>query len=355
MSVRINPFERLGEDVSRQATARDAFAEAKLLNWNVRVADMFALDPAPRSNSMLLTGLPFVRAPRLRATIFDSPFSGQTEFISLVGMRYTAIQNEYLMELTDTVLGQTRAALLSAGWLEYDKLVVVSMDLKKPRMVGGIDPINFFIYGVTSHDGHFTFRFSLLPVRFACWNTMPINIPTLGFHYRAKHTSNATARIDELKEYLGSVDGLINNFMDTANGLFSNEMRDEDFHETTIRLIKASLPKKRKKADQIEGPPAADLFGIIAPVDSDEPDFDVEHEWRRCKRIYESDQMASIRGTAWGGLQSFLEWLQYHCPISARGLDEDYVRASRAVFADQGYTEIVSNAFNAFGELGPST
>jgi hypothetical protein len=332
----INPLVRLGLNVEGKSSD-EAFEFAQLLRWNVRIASVYALDPEPLEPKSLLRGLPLVQVPEKLVTMYDSPWTNRPEIFAFVGKQYTVIQNEALKNVAEIVIKETNASFLTAGWLPYEQKVVITLDLKLNRQVGGVDPVNFYMFGATSHDGHYAFTFSLLPVRLSCWNMITVNMPDVSFAYKAKHTRNIPFRIQDLQGYLGNIGQLIDGFMDKANSMYLKDLSETEFEKITKELISIALDLKNPRNQ-------GDLFDILE-------DDELNSHFSRVLSIYESSPMVSIAGTAWGGYQAFLEWFQFVYPFNSQGIkDESYARASRAVFADSNYIGISTLALNAFAQ-----
>lgn len=332
-------LSELGGLVPYGTSPRQAFIDAKLLNWNVRKAPLYAYDRSrPGGSDLLKNGIPLVEYPDRYVILWDSPFSGTIEISAECTDSYEPLQNELLLELVETVVDSTQASVLSAKWHEYQRRVITSMDLNQTHLVGGIDPVKFLIHGATSHDKSSTLRFRLTPFRLACENMLTVSMPNIDFEWRTMHTRNAPERIADLNNYLGNIQPMIETFMTDANKMFDSLLSDEEIYRTCLELIAEYLDVNGDRLDQLDYELDDEIVGHAETV----------------MDIHDSPTVTSIQNTAWGGLQAFLEWMQYVMPTSkTRGkstaIDSDtYIRASRAVFPEKAYTDLAAKAFLAF-------
>lgn len=329
----------LGGLVPNGTSPRQAFLNAKLLDWNVRKAPLYAYDRSrPGGSDILKNGIPMVEYPDRYVILWDSPFSGNIEISAECTDSYEPLQNELLLDLVETVVESTKATVLSAKWHEYKRRVITTLDLNETRLVGGIDPVKFLIHGATSHDKSFTLRFRLTPFRLACENMMTASMPDINFEWRTMHTRNAPEKISDLKNYLGNIQPMIEKFMSDANTMFVSPLSDEEIYQTCLGLIAEYLDVDGDRLDELDYELDGEIVGLAETV----------------MEIHDSPTVTAIKNTAWGGLQAFLEWMQYEMPVSkARGKNavdnsDSYIRASRAVFPEQAYTDLAGKAFVAF-------
>jgi phage/plasmid-like protein (TIGR03299 family) len=327
--MRTNPMDAIGDDVSGHLRAKEAFEQAQLNNWRVRLASLLAYD----DDGVGKDGIGFpdlydaIDVPENFATVFDNPWSGKVETLGVVGTKYRPLQNEELHSLIDMARDSTKSTFYRAGWLPKLKRVFVALKLDSTEFVGGKDPIDFYILGKTSHDGSFTFRFELFAVRLACQNMLTVNLPQLQFDYRAKHTSNAQQKIATLEKYLQSIESLISAFMNSANRMFGTQMSDGDAAKVfeILQELTPNTPAKRRRQ--------------------------IEKQRGQFLAILRSREMADIHGSVWGAFQAHLEWYQYEAPVRSGRNSESYVRASRAVFPSAQYTKYVDSAFREYSKF----
>jgi hypothetical protein len=70
--------------------------------------------------------------------------------------------------------------------------------------------------------------------------------------------------------------------------------------------------------------------------------------------ILHSPTVTAAKHSAWGGLQAFLEWMQYEMDApGVKGEDGARILASRAVWPNGEYLTLASLAFKAFGDFVP--
>lgn len=325
----INPLENLrGPDVSHCRNASEAFDVAQLNGWNVRLARLEAYDEE-FNDSMFNIFETEMRANSIPveeyfATVFDSPFSEQVEVLGVVGRRYRPVQNEKLHELLDTTCSLVDANFHRAGWLSRKKRVYASLQLRKKEYVGGIDQMQFFLVGATSHDGSFTFRFELKSLRAASGTLESVLGLTTGLQYRAKHTANARSRIDELRQFLSHLSKIISDYLENANKLFRSPISESEALEIATVLMGskgATSPKRVAKIEEMGG------------------------EYLKILRKNVNDDLPYSR---WIAYQSFIEWFQFFAKIQVKGESESYMRASRAVFPSASETNAYAKALRSF-------
>ena len=126
-------------------TTATMLSEAKLNNWNVRLADVSEHTPSDWRNSS-----------ENYFVLRTNPFDNGTDILSVVGSRYKVIQNEDLFAFADNILDSNEAKWESAGSLKKGKVVFGTLDIPKTITLdpqGANDTTKLYLIVWTSHDG----------------------------------------------------------------------------------------------------------------------------------------------------------------------------------------------------------
>jgi hypothetical protein len=261
----------------------------------------------------------------------------------LVTDQYAPIQNESMLELAEKLSEFTACTVVTARWDEVRDRLLVALRLNATYLVGNVDPVEFYVIGSTSHDSSLAFRLSLRPFRLACGNMMTTSLPNVDFSYYAKHTLNAPIRISEFEKYLEGIDQIIGSFVNKANEMFFSEMSEEQISSVARKLLDDHFFPKTSGGESGRTPAKQKLANEY-----------VESQLSRIKKILNSPTVTAIQDSAWGGLQAFLEWMQYEMePPAGDNAKSARILASRAVWPDEKYVTLATAAFNAFSEFVP--
>lgn len=190
-------------------TAKIQWLERFNLNWKVEKRPLYTTD-ATGQNAVKLTQQALVRT--------DS-----NKVLNVVTPRYEPIQNDSFADLL--MDGEARGLLknLSGGGFSGGGKVWVQAEFGSGGAVGKSDEVKSRLLVATSHDGSFSFRSTLSPVRVICMNTL---MAAISHETRVsfKHTASAGQRLNDLQIALNKLDFDFKKTMDLYNHFASVQM-----------------------------------------------------------------------------------------------------------------------------------
>jgi len=249
--------------------------------------------------------------------------SSDGRILGVVGDRYTVFDNHELFDFGDS-LAEYGARYESAGSLQEGKKVFATMVIEKPLVIEGDAHIPYLIMA-SSHDGSMATRALLSPVRVVCMNTLRLALAQSHRTFTIRHTASAPAAIEEARRTLGLTFQYYDEFEEEVRVLMAQPVTDKKFDE----LVEAVWP--------------IDLENLKG-------NSRVEKKRDTVKSILLRDPTVSPwRGTAWGALNAFNTYDQWHSPVrkTDKSSQKDSVlrmeRQADAVLKDaSGLTEKVA-------------
>jgi phage/plasmid-like protein (TIGR03299 family) len=254
-----------------EAVHSDEALQISGLDWTVRLEDAYTEDG--------------VKVPDTKLTRRSS----DDRVLGVVGERYTVIQNHELFDFTDQLV-EYGARYESAGSLRDGKNVFTTMVIEKPLNIEGDTHIPYLVMA-SSHDGSMATRALLTPVRVVCMNTLRLAVGSAHRSFTIRHTKSAPTRIEEARRTLGLSFEYYDKFEDEVRTLMAQGVTDKQFD---------------------------DLIDAVWPVDLENLKGNTRVEKKRdeVKSIVLHDATVSpYRGTAWGALNAFNTWEQWHSPV----------------------------------------
>lgn len=154
------------------------------LNWSVEKRPLYTTD-ATGQNAIKLQQQALVR-------------TDTEQVLNVVTKRYEPIQNSAFADLL--MAGEQQGLLrnLQGGGFSGGGKIWVQAEFGNAGAVGGQDEVKSRLLVATSHDGSFSFRSTLSPIRVVCMNTLmaAINCPS---RISFKHTQSVTQRLSDLQ------------------------------------------------------------------------------------------------------------------------------------------------------------
>ncbi|MDG6108786.1 DUF945 domain-containing protein [Dactylosporangium aurantiacum] len=301
-SARVSAWHQLGTVTQNTMKAEEIMAAAKLGDWGVRTIRTVGID--------IVNGVEVqIPADDKRMTVRRNPVTGQTEYLGVVGTDYTVVQNEQCAELLDRLVDQTGGAHFeTAGSLRKGKSVFVTMKLPDSMQIAGVDRMDLYLIGTTSHDGTTALRVDASPIRVVCANTQRAAFAHAVGHYTFRHTSQVTSQISQAREALG----LMWKYMETFEKA-AERMLNEPLTAGTFEKVVGQVWPVKDNASDVTKNNAKQRLGTLKYL------------------IREADTQKAIRGTRWAGYQAITEYLDHYQPAK-----DDTARANRVLTGNVG-------------------
>ncbi|MFI1996801.1 DUF932 domain-containing protein [Actinoplanes sp. NPDC020271] len=307
-SARLSAWHQLGTVTQNTMKAEEIMAAAKLGDWGVRTIRTVGID--------IVDGVEVqIPADDKRMTVRRNPVTGATEYLGIVGTDYTVVQNEQCAEMLDQLVDQVGGAHFeTAGSLRRGKSVFVTMKLPDAMTIAGVDRMDLYLIGTTSHDGTAALRVDASPIRVVCANTQRAAFAHAVGHYTFRHTSNVNSQISQAREALG----LMWKYMDT-------------FERAAERMLNEALTMREFEK----------VVGQVFPVKDNASETTKRNAKQRLGTlkylITEADTQRAIKGSRWAGYQAITEYLDHYQPAK-----DETTRANRVLTGTTGDLKIVA-------------
>ncbi|MFY1703047.1 DUF932 domain-containing protein [Micromonospora sp. WMMA1923] len=307
-SARLSAWHQLGTVTQDTMRAEEIMAAARLGDWGVRTIRTVGID--------VVNGVEVqIPADDKRMTVRRNPVTGVTEYLGVVGTDYTVVQNEQCAELLDRLVDQVGGAHFeTAGSLRRGKSVFVTMKLPTSMHIAGVDRLDLYLIGTTSHDGTAALRVDASPIRVVCANTQRAAFAHSVGHYTFRHTSNVNAQISQAREALGLMWTYMETFEQAAERMIQTDLTMRAFENVVAQV----WPVKDTASDQTRNN-AKQRLGTLKYL------------------IREADTQKAITGTRWAGYQAITEYLDHYQPAK-----NATVRANRVVTGNAGDLKVTA-------------
>ena len=296
-SLQVPAWHRLGTVFQDVMSTDEILATAHMANWNVRLV------PAVQAHGDLL-----LEIPEKFTVLRNNPVSDSVDALSVVGTKYTAVQNEQVFGFGQAILDNSPDAVWeTAGSIREGRTIFGTLRMSGLAiMVGGQDVVECYLVVTSSHDGSSGVAAIVTPIRVVCKNTLAMAMGSAKASFKARHTSSIDGRIEDAQEALGITYKFMEEFEATATVLADRKV-DLGQLEQIVETIWAKAPKW-------------DDLGI------DERRTGLSRWENRLETIGGSyvgkgergDTMSTITGTGWGALNAITEYTDWYGRVSGR-------------------------------------
>lgn len=271
--MRETTWSRIGTDVSEATTLEEVLEKAKL-NYNVIKAPIYTMQ-----NGQLVEYKDKV------ATVDAA--TGET--FGIVSPRYEICQNESAFEFINSVTDDIE--FVKAGTTHTGMIYIIAK-MRNQNILG--DDFTPYIIFQNSHNGEYTLKATISPLRIVCQNQFNIAFRESSNTVTIRHSSLLESRMDQGRALLGSTADYIRKFNEEAEVLAG---------------IKIDYKKKKRLLYK--------MFTINPETMSERLIQNVEQNKARFIEAYEADDNQNFKGTAWGFLNAYSDYTT-HAPLSTR-------------------------------------
>ncbi|SCE63602.1 phage/plasmid-like protein TIGR03299 [Micromonospora matsumotoense] len=301
-SARVSAWHQLGTVTQNTMKAEEIMSAALLGDWGVRTIPVYGVD--------IVEGVEIpIPADDKRMTVRRNPVTGDTEYLGIVGTDYTVVQNEQCADMLDQLVDQVGGSHFeTAGSLRGGKSVFVTMKLPTAMEIAGVDRMDLYLIGTTSHDGSAALRVDASPIRVVCANTQRAAFRHAVGHYTFRHTSNVNQQIAQAREALGLMWKYMETFEAAAERMLQTAMTMPQFEAIVAQVwpVKDNAPEKTRNN-------AKERMGTLKYL------------------ITEADTQRAIAGSRWAGYQAITEYLDHY-----QQAKDATVRANRVLTGKTG-------------------
>jgi phage/plasmid-like protein (TIGR03299 family) len=242
------PWHRLGVPMEGLQTV-EAMLEAAQADFTVRLTRVAAVDID--GNVILNSDGTPVLIEDSRATIRDNG-NGSYNGLATVGNRYVVQQNREVLERAMAIVGAStdEAVVDTCGVLHDGKRFFASLDLGSLVIdpAGASDEVarNLLVY--SGHDGHTPITYSNTNVRAVCENTVIMGLNSARSTFKAKHTPNVEAAMEDAREVLQISLDWADAFKSTAEDMLGVKLVPGT--ASTGRFFEMVFPKANGETDR---------------------------------------------------------------------------------------------------------
>lgn len=240
-------------------------------------------------------------------TYRNHPKKGLTA-LGVVGQRYTPIQNSEAFEFLNHIADESGAVFETAGSLGNGERVFMSMRFPESmKLANGADTVDHYIMATNSHDGTSAFTVAVTPVRVVCTNTVRLALKNAVSTIKLRHTSGATAKVQQARETLGVVWKYQEEFQLQVERLLSEKFSNSDYYNFVNALIPEPRFDASERAKNYAESTRADLIGL-----------------------WNAPTQQNVAGTKWAAYNAVAEYEDWAKPVRG-GDDKAVLRAERIV------------------------
>jgi phage/plasmid-like protein (TIGR03299 family) len=224
--------------------------------------------------------------------------SDTSAVLGVVGDGYEPLQNRAAFAFCDAITDSGQAHWIGAGSTRGGARVHALMRLDREIKIGGAEgedvlPLLCFRNG---HDGSLAVTVSVAPFRLACLNGMLLPLQHAQRTWKARHTANIEGRLADARRTLGVAWCYYDELEEIGGQLIRQRMGQGEFERFLARLV----PLPDPMPDRTAGGRA------VRNVER------VRDAIRTAHRT--ADDLADIRGTAWGALQAVTAYVDHTQP-----------------------------------------
>lgn len=290
-------WHKLGEVTPNALTAEDALKTAQL-DWPVQVSEE-PIRTIIDSKTVILKDkfLTYRNHPKLGHTA-----------LGVVGNRYTPIQNLEAFDFLNHIADEAGAKFETAGSLNQGGRVFMTMKFPDSLMLAnGVDVVDNYIMAVNSHDGSSSFTVAVTPIRAVCTNTVRLALASAKSKIKLKHTSGATAKVQQARETLGIVFKYQEAFEKEVEQLLSAQFTDTQYKKFVEVLVPEPKGELSKRAENSFQQKREELIAL----------------WK-------APTQSNIAGTKWAAYNAVAEWSDWAKPVRSKD-SKDQVRAKNLI------------------------
>jgi phage/plasmid-like protein (TIGR03299 family) len=235
--------------------------------------------------------------PTARNVCRINPATGALEILGQTSAKYGLIQHrELFLDFAEGLLDILAPAVATCGVLFGGKQVFMCWKLPEHISVDGVDDtLQLWLLARTSHDRSIPAQVAIVPVRTVCFNTTRWNIANAVSKMSIRHTRNPQMKIEQAREALGMTNKYAQAMGREARALLEAPMSVGQFE----RIVTESF-----------GP-------------GEEPSKKAQTEWDSkmgtLLELWKSPTQDSGRGTAWGALNTVIEYQDWNIRFQAKG------------------------------------
>jgi phage/plasmid-like protein (TIGR03299 family) len=288
------PWHREGTKTANALSTAEEMLAAAELDWTVLRSPMFTHFNGQE-----------IQVPNRWANVRQSDGA----VLGDVGDAYQIVQNREAFAFADNLVDSGAAKYETAGSLFGGRRVFLSMELPEGISVPGDESeIKPYLLITNGHDGGTILQASVTMVRVVCANTWTLALGEAKRTFRIRHTGSIDGKIQAAREALGITFRYTEEFSQIAGRLAMAKVTDRQID----KILRAAFP---------------------VPASQTKPDRIEQSDFWKVRDLYRNtENIDSIRGTAWGLLQATGEYLDHEVDYHGRRFSDVDVRMDSIVY-----------------------
>jgi len=296
-SLQVPAWHRLGTVFEDVLSTDEILEVAHMAGWDVR------LIPTVQVHGDLQ-----LEVPERYTVLRTNPVSKSVDALSVVGKKYTPVQNEQVLGFGQAILDNSPDAVWeTAGSIRRGRTIFGTLRMSGLDMlINGVDAVNMYLIVASSHDGSSGVSVIVSPIRVVCQNTLQMAMGSAVASFKARHTASIDGRIADAQDALGITYKFIDEFSATATELSDRKCSTSQL-EQAVEIVWEKNPEwvtltdEDRKTGLTRWDNRLETIGKI---------FVGEGE--------RGDTMSTITGTGWGALNAITEYTDWYGRIAGR-------------------------------------
>lgn len=206
--------------------------------------------------------------------------------------RQTVEKFDFMDALLGGKRGKRRAMLHTAGTLQGGSVAWLLARLDGDLKIGD-DHVARFLFCSDTFDGSSSTRVAFTNVRIVCSNTLAMAINGAQRTFKARHVGDLSEKLEQAADILGLAEAYNEAYYEQATAMLKTRMTGKQVQAFLDRLIPIPVAADPTRIDRAARNAADRQSAITA--------------------ILEHDDLANIKGTAWGvynAVAEYADWLQ---------------------------------------------
>lgn len=264
-------WEGIGSNVSNATTVEEILKSSDL-DYTVEKRPMFIDVPGTKDKILV---------PDKCATVRTDT----NDILGVVSKKYEICQNQEAFDFIDSVSSETNLTFQKAG-MTHNGLIYIIAKLPEITVLGDSFSPNLIFQ--TSHNGFFTLKTTICPLRIVCQNQFAYSFKKSPNTVSIQHSSQYAAKLKQAEELLRSTMTYMTNFTNTAEELALLKVGNDD-------NIKEIINSFFKSAEEI----------------TERQNALIEQKSNMLFNSYNAEDNQNFKGTAWGLLNGFTDFVTH--------------------------------------------
>lgn len=241
---------------------------------------------------------------------FATVRSSDNAVLGVVGRQYKVIQNAEAFQFADNLVDDGQAKYETAGSLRGGRVIFLSMELNHLDLTLDGDDANdntikTYLLLSNAHDGSRALEADITKVRVVCANTLNFAIAGAQRRFKIRHSGSIDGKLAAARQALGIAFNYDAAFEKAATRLLSKKLVDAQVQDI-FRSAVWPIDEEQASEGRLESHPSTLAF----------------------ETYKNADNLAQIRGTAWGALNAVAEFVDHEQEYRGRFDSAADVRAN---------------------------